>query len=204
MLYVQAVQSVAVLIIALVTRQPLALPALVWGIGAGLLNALGLMLYYQALRIGHAGVVAPLVASGAVVPVLVSIAQGTIPSLLTLAGLLSVLLGVVVSTLASGSHSAEPEYPSPPCRGATRTLRQPQRVKWLPKLCIVMAVAAALAFGAFFVLFNQRSTVAGRGVLWVAFGVQLGALPTTLISILVGPGINSFVIAERQFSFLSG
>lgn len=203
-LYVQAVQSVAVLIIALVTRQPLALPALVWGIGAGLLNALGLMLYYQALKIGRAGVVAPLVASGAVVPVLVSIAQGTIPSLLTLAGLLSVLLGVVVSTLASGSHSAEPECPSPPCRGATRSLRQPRRVKWLPKLCIVMAVAAALAFGAFFVLFNQGSAVAGRGVLWVAFGVQLGALPTTLISILVAPGINSFAIAETAILFSLG
>ncbi len=63
-------------------------------------------------------------------------------------------------------------------------------------MCILLAVAAALAFGAFFVLFNQGSSVAGAGVLWVAFGVQLGALPTTLISVLLGRGINSFAIAE--------
>ena len=36
--YVQAVQSIAVFMLALVTRQTLVLSALLWGTGAGLLN----------------------------------------------------------------------------------------------------------------------------------------------------------------------
>lgn len=197
-LYVQAVQSVVVLALAVVTQQPLALPALLWGFGAGLLNALGLILYYQALKIGRAGVVAPIVASGASVPIIISIVSGKIPSLLTLAGLLLVLSGVALSTLSSTSESEQLECASPTCRGATRTLRQNRHMKWQQKKSIVLAIAAALSFGAFFILFERGSAVAGDGVLWVAFGVQIGALPTTLLSTLVIRGINGFVIAETS------
>ena len=130
--------------------------------------------YYQALKIGRAGVVAPLVASGAVVPIIVSIARGTMPSLLSLTGLFLVLIGVAISTLASGTRGEEPECPSPPCRGAIASRRQPRRLKWQPERCIVLAIAAALAFGTFFILFNQGSAVAGAGLLWVIFGVQVG------------------------------
>ncbi len=176
-LYVQTVQSITVLMLALVTRQPLALPALLWSTGAGLLNAIGLILYYQALRIGRAGVVTPIVASSAVVPVVVSVAKGAIPSPLTLVGLLTVIIGIITSTLAAGNQNEEPEYPSPPCRGATRSLRKIRRVTWRPKICVVLAVSAALAFGIFFILVDQGSSVAGTGILWVMFGVQVGALP---------------------------
>lgn len=202
-LYIQSVQSILVLLLALLTRQPFTLSALLWGMGAGLLNAVGLLLYYQALKIGRAGVVAPIVASGAVVPIVVSILTGTIPSPLAIAGLFLVMAGIVISTLAVGSQPEEAECPSPPCRGVTRSVRRTVYTRWHPKPCVMLAIASALSFGVFFILVNQGSFVAGEGVLWVVLGVQVGTLPTSLMSALL-QGINRFLITETATLVLLG
>jgi hypothetical protein len=48
--------------------------------------------------------------------------------------------------------------------------------------------AILLALGTFFVAVDLGGEAAGGGVLWVALGVQLGALPTTLAGALRSRG----------------
>jgi drug/metabolite transporter (DMT)-like permease len=76
-----------------------------WAVVAGLSGALGLVAFYTALATGTMGVVAPIAALGAVVPVLAGLAAGERPSPLQWVGILMALGG---SVLASGPElSAE-------------------------------------------------------------------------------------------------
>ena len=75
-------------------------PAAWWpGVAAGLTGVVGLAAFYAALAVGTMGVVAPIAATGAVVPVVVGLARGEAPSALQVAGIAVALVGVV---LASG------------------------------------------------------------------------------------------------------
>ena len=114
-LYSQAAQGLVVLVLVLAVRQPFAPVGLSWGAAAGALIAIALLGYYQALAIGPTAVVAPLAASGAVVPVLVDLARGAFPGVPALVGVLVVGTGIVLTTLAT---SREPTAePAPPWRG---------------------------------------------------------------------------------------
>ncbi len=73
-----------------------------WAIAAGLVGATGLVLFYQALAIGTMGVVSPIASLGVVVPVLIGLITGVLPSWLAIAGIVVAIVGVVA---ASG-----PEY----------------------------------------------------------------------------------------------
>jgi drug/metabolite transporter (DMT)-like permease len=57
-----------------------------------------------------------------------------------------------------------------------------------PPVPVVLALVAAVLFGLFFVGVDLGSGAAGGSVLWVALGVQLGALPTTLAGALRSRG----------------
>jgi drug/metabolite transporter (DMT)-like permease len=70
-----------------------------WGIAAGLIGSLALVAFYAALASGTMGVVAPIAALGALVPVLVGLGTGERPAPVQLAGIAVAVLGVV---LASG------------------------------------------------------------------------------------------------------
>jgi drug/metabolite transporter (DMT)-like permease len=70
-----------------------------WGMAAGLLGLLSLACFYEALAVGTMGVVAPIAASGVVVPVVIGLVQGDSPSGLQLAGIAFAVVGIV---LASG------------------------------------------------------------------------------------------------------
>jgi uncharacterized membrane protein len=74
------------LVMVLALRQPFALVGLSWGAAAGVLIAIGLLSYYQALATGPTAVVAPLAASGAVVPVLVDLVRGEFPGVPAMGG----------------------------------------------------------------------------------------------------------------------
>ena len=77
-LYSQAAQGLVLLVIVLAVRQPFTPVGLSWGAAAGTLIAIGLLGYYQALATGPTAVVAPLAASGVVVPVLVDPCLGRV------------------------------------------------------------------------------------------------------------------------------
>jgi drug/metabolite transporter (DMT)-like permease len=70
-----------------------------WGVAAGLLGSISLVAFYAALAVGTMGVVAPIAATGVVVPVAIGIGQGDRPSAFQLAGVALAIAGVV---LASG------------------------------------------------------------------------------------------------------
>jgi drug/metabolite transporter (DMT)-like permease len=77
-----------------------------WAVGAGLTGACGLISYYAALSSGTMGVVAPIASMGAVVPVLLGIAQGEHPSYLQVIGIVLSLVGVAAASgpeLSSGT-----------------------------------------------------------------------------------------------------
>ena len=77
---------------------------------AGLTGLVGLSAFYAALASGTMGVIAPIAASGAVVPVVVGLARGESPSALQVTGIAVSLLGVVLASgpELSGGASARP------------------------------------------------------------------------------------------------
>jgi drug/metabolite transporter (DMT)-like permease len=187
-LYSQAAQGLVLLVVVLAVRQPFAPVGLAWGAAAGAFIAVALIAYYQALATGPTAVVAPLAASGVVVPGLVDLVWGVVPSTPAMVGMLVVGAGIVVTTRAT---SREPnEEPAPPCRGAMRHRRGRAPGIARPPRSILLALLAALLFGAFFLVVDRGSAAAGDGVLWVALGIQLGALPITLLTVLSVGGLR--------------
>ena len=175
-LYSQALQSVVLLVVVVAVSQPYSQAGLAWGTAAGAVGAAGLVAYYQALATGQAAIVAPLASSGAVLPLLVDLARGRRPGPVALAGLVMVLAGIAVTSLASGEQ--EEEGPAPTWHGPPARRRRGAVPR--PPLPVLLALVAAVLFGLFFVGVDLGGEAAGGSVLWVALGVQLGALPTTL------------------------
>jgi len=175
-LYSQALQSVVLLVVVMAVSQPYSGAGLAWGTAAGAVGAAGLVAYYQALAIGQTAIVAPLASTGAVLPLLVDLARGERPGPVALGGLVLVLGGIAVTSLASGERD-EPA-PAPTWHGPPATRRRVAVPR--PPVPILLALVAAVLFGLFFVGVDLGGEAAGGSVLWVALGVQLGALPTTL------------------------
>jgi drug/metabolite transporter (DMT)-like permease len=95
----QACGLVAVGLVALVTGAWHGSTAwLVWSVLAGLVGAAGLVCFYTALGCGTMGVVSPIAALGAIVPVLLGLAQGENPSAVVVVGLVLALAGVVTAS----------------------------------------------------------------------------------------------------------
>ena len=113
-LYSQALQSVVLLVVVVVVSQPYSAAGLAWGTAAGAVGAAGLVAYYQALATGQTAIVAPLASSGAVLPLLVDLARGGSPGPVALAGLVMVLAGIAVISLASQEHDEEAPAPTAP------------------------------------------------------------------------------------------
>ena len=120
-LYSQALQSVVLLVVVLVVSQPYSGAGLAWGTAAGAVGAAGLVAYYQALATGQTAIVAPLASSGAVLPLLVDLGRGERPGPVAMAGLVMVLTGIAVTSLAGERDSRRPPRP-----GTAR--RRPARV----------------------------------------------------------------------------
>ncbi len=152
---------------ALVCLVPLALvtdadPAAVLGLGvvAGVVGPLALLAFYRALALGTMGVVAPVAALGVAVPVVAGLAAGESPGRAALAGIGVAVVGVV---LASG----------PELRGEGRGGPVP----------LVLALGAALGFGAVFVLLAEASGEQGDGV-GAVLGVLLVMRATSVLLLL--------------------
>ncbi len=79
---------------------------LLWGLAAGVSGAGGLVCFYKALSIGTMGVVSPIGALGALVPVLVGLATGDRPSQVQVLGMAVALLGAVAASGPELSGSA--------------------------------------------------------------------------------------------------
>jgi drug/metabolite transporter (DMT)-like permease len=132
------------------------LRAVAWGLVSGLAGGAGTLVLYRGLARGQMSVVGPLSAVGAaVVPVVVGVALGERPTLLSVAGVL-VALPAIVLVAASGS-----------VRG---------KLGAAPK-GLLDGLAAGVAFGILFIGLAQAGRNAG---LWPVASEQTGALLITL------------------------
>jgi drug/metabolite transporter (DMT)-like permease len=102
------------------------------GVAAGVANGIALASFYRAAAMGPLSVVAPIGSTGAVVPVVASIAFGERPSVLQLVGIPVAVLGVA---LAASKAAAGPSEPHEPRSG------------------VRLAVFSAVAFGGFLAIF---------------------------------------------------
>jgi drug/metabolite transporter (DMT)-like permease len=176
-LYSQALQSVVLLVVVVAAGQPYSPGGLAWGTAAGAVGAVGLVAYYQALATGQTAIVAPLASCGAVVPLLVDLGRGERPGPAALGGLVMVLVGIAVTSLVPEERDGE--APAPTWHGPPATRRRVAVPR--PPVPVLLALVAAVLFGLFFLAIDLGGAAAGGSVLWVALGVQVGALPTTLV-----------------------
>ena len=169
LLFVEGAGLVTLLLAVAVVQPSLpgweqALPAM----GAGAAGAVALGLFYQALSIGSMSIVAPLAATGAIVPVVVGIAGGDRVTVLIGAGLLVAFAGVLLASREAEEETAVGE--DVPGRSASS------------RLSIVLALCAAVGFGLFFIGYDRG---AEGGVLWAATLARLAAVPLIVIAVLV-------------------
>lgn len=139
--------------------------ALLWGLGAGLAGAGGLVLFYRALATGVMSVVAPVAAvTSAALPVLFGLATGDRPEPAALAGV-ALALGAVL--LVSQDRSA--------ARGGSFG-------------SVLVALAAGAGFGGFFVLLAMAPDGSG---LWPLVGARLSSVTlVALVAVATGRALR--------------
>ena len=123
---------------------------------AGLAGLVALAAFYRALATGTMGVVAPVAALGAVVPVVAGLVAGEAPTWLQSAGMAAAVVGVV---LASG----------PELRGAAGALP------------LLLAGVAALGFGAVLILLAEG---AEHSVVMTLFTMRVTAVSVLALGVL--------------------
>jgi drug/metabolite transporter (DMT)-like permease len=106
-----------------------------WALLAAAAGSAGILAFYRALATGTMGVVAPIAALGVAVPVVVGVAQGDRPGVLSAAGIVVAIAGVV---LAGG-----PE------------LSAPDRSRAAAARPLLLAAVAAAGFGVVFVAIDR-------------------------------------------------
>ncbi|MDX6267183.1 MAG: hypothetical protein QOD70_1923 [Frankiales bacterium] len=160
---------------------------------AGLLGLVGLGAFYAALAEGTMGVVAPIAAAGAVVPVVVGLARGESPSALQLGGIAVALAGVVLASGPELSGAASP---------------RPLALALLAALCfgtVIALVAAGSKGGSGAVVVSllvMRCTSVGLlAVAWVVTRRRLG-LGAADLPLLAAVGIGD-VAANATYAIAS-
>lgn len=180
----QLAGGAALLVLVVLSGQGFSGPGAAWGAAAGIIVAAGVLLFYRALALGTTSIVTSIAASGVALPVAWGIAVGgETPSPVGVVGILVVVVGLASLSVAgsSGKQVLAVEPPCPPARTPARTVAGTGLVgQGPPRLAVPLALASAACFGAFFILLDRGTAVAGGGVLWVSVGVEVGALVTTV------------------------
>jgi uncharacterized membrane protein len=139
---------------ALLSGDPLpSLHAVAWAAAAGVAELIGFAAFYRALAVGAMAVVAPVSATAAIMPVVVGLAGGQVPTTMQAIGIVLALSGAALASSEPGRRTAAG---------------------------VGLAVVAAIAFGTFFVGMDRA---ADDGALWavassraVAVGVVFAAV----------------------------
>jgi drug/metabolite transporter (DMT)-like permease len=125
---------------------------LLYGAAAGTASVVGLLALYHGLTVGLMSIVAPITATGAIVPVVVGVARGEDPSWLQGVGLPLALLGVALASWTPGAAGSS---------GEGRLAAG-----------VGLALLGALGLGSFFVAFDA----AAEGSIWWAVLMQRATL----------------------------
>ena len=150
---------------ALPADQPLVLGAL-----AGVCNAVSLACLYAAAAAGPISIVAPIGATGAVVPVAVALLAGERPALVQLLGIPLAVGGVVLAAARESGGTAH---------AAPRTL--------------LLAAGSALSFGGFLALFGAASDASAP---WALFSSRATLVACTA-AVVLGRRLPVAVPVER-------
>jgi drug/metabolite transporter (DMT)-like permease len=153
--------------VASMSPGPVRLAGLVWGVSAGLVGGLGLIIFYIGLAAGPMSVVAPV--SGlvsTVLPVAVALADGERPGAAVYAGALLCLVAIV---LASSATDGDPAGGT--SAAALAGLPVPGRA-------IGYGIASGTLFGLFFLLIRNAGQ---SGELWPVAAGRIGELAVVVI-----------------------
>lgn len=138
-----------------------------WALLAGITFGAGLALLYRAMSVGAISLVAPITACAVVLPVVWAVAHGERIAPLPAVGIVAVICGVVLASWApAGAAGADP-------------WRDDRRA-------VALAVAAALAFGVFYILVDLVPQEGAWGALWTAGPARLSSLGLQTALLLVG------------------
>ena len=129
------------------------------GAAAGLANAVALACFYRAAALGPISIVAPLGATGAMVPVVVGLIAGERPSLWQLIGIPVAVVGVALAAARPAPEAGAPKVAS-----------------------IGLALTAAAVFGAFLTVFAAASE---RGAPAAVLTSRISLLACTVVAVLV-------------------
>jgi uncharacterized membrane protein len=173
MLVSQATGLVFVAIWVIAARDPLppasdVLPAVIAGTG----GAVALSAFYRALSIGTMSIVAPISATGALVPVITGLAGGDHPSAAQGAGMAAAVVGVILASREQQEGGAAVD--------ARRS--------------VLLALVAAAGFGLFLTLLKPASD---HSVPWALLFVRLSSVSTIGIAAAVRGAAVRPVFAAR-------
>jgi drug/metabolite transporter (DMT)-like permease len=131
-----------------------------WAAFAGLIGVIGIGAFYRALAIGTMGIVGPITATAAVVPLVYALARGERPSALQGAGVGLAIVGVIAASLE----------------------HVPERAGRRFGIGVGLALIAALSFGGSLIGLS-RAAPGGTG--WAVFTMRATVVPLVLIAVLV-------------------
>jgi drug/metabolite transporter (DMT)-like permease len=115
---------------------------LVWGVSYGLVGMLALAAFYRALATGTMGIVAPIAATGVIIPVLVGLADGDRPKAHQFVGMALAVAGILLASAVEGA-ATESKSANTPGRSALQS--------------VLLAIVAAAGFGTVFVMIERGS-----------------------------------------------
>jgi drug/metabolite transporter (DMT)-like permease len=151
-----------------------------WPVVGGIASAIGIVAFYRALAIGTMSVVAPIIATAAVVPVAVGLLLGERPGVAAYVGMVLAVGGVALVSWSNGRESG---------RRANRS-------------AVLLAVFTALVFGVmllgldfgdpdspFWTVFNARMATAGVILIYFALSRRRFDLTARNVPALAGVGL---------------
>jgi drug/metabolite transporter (DMT)-like permease len=127
-----------------------------WAAFAGLIGVIGLSFFYRALALGTMGIVGPITATAAIIPVAYGLGRGERPSTLQGLGVGLAVIGVIAASL------------EPATEGSRRRIG----------VGVGFALAAAFSFGWALI---GLSRAAPGGVAWATLTMRLAAVPVVVL-----------------------
>ena len=160
---------IVALVVALASPGSVSVAGLAWGVSAGLIGGLGLIIFYIGLATGPMSVVAPVAGLvSTILPVGVALTEGERPGVGVYAGAVLCLVAIVMTSSAGDGGSTA---------GAAGRASRPGRGR-----AIVYGAVAGAAFGLFFLLIRNAGE---SGEFWPVAAGRIGELAVVLIAAAV-------------------